>query len=389
MTAAADDLQCLKVKNLGPIVEAEVEFGDLTVLVGPQATGKSVFLQLLKLVVDTASIHQEFARHEIDWRNKLDGLFEIYFGEGMSSIHSRKSQVFVDDVLLALEDLAKKRTGTAASERIFYIPAQRVLSMRDGMTHPFADYRAGDPFCLREFSEKLHFLVQGEFVSGKFFPQPNRLKECLRNLMEKQIYGGLSLIKDTSGYQKRIVLETGEKARLPYLVWSAGQREFTPLLLGFYWLLPPSKTPRRQALQWAIIEEPEMGLHPNAISATLAVVLELLARDYRVCISTHSPHVLDVVWALRFLQSHGGKTQDVQDMLGLKGRGAGTIAKAALKKHYRTYFFPQRKPVVDISSLDPGATEPEISGWGGLTGFSGHVGEIVARVARRWEARAA
>lgn len=390
MTAAVDDLQRLTVKNFGPIVEADVEFGDLTVLVGPQATGKSVFLQLMKLLVDTAVIHQEFTRHDIDWRNNLNDLFEIYFGEGMSSIYRRESQVFLDGEPLLLEGLAKPQPpSSASSERIFYIPAQRVLSMRDGVTHPFTDYRAGDPFCLREFSEKLHVLVQGEFVTGKFFPQTNRLKKCLRNLVEDQIYGNLSLIKDSSGYQKRIVLETREKARLPYLVWSAGQREFTPLLLGFYWLLPPSKTPRRQALRWAIVEEPEMGLHPNAISATLAIVLELLARGYRVCISTHSPHVLDVIWALRFLKEHGGRSADVKDMLGLKGSGADKIANAALQKNYRTYFFSHRQPVIDISSLDPGAEKPEISGWGGLTGFSGHVGEIVARVARRWEEHAA
>jgi hypothetical protein len=38
----------LRIENFGPIVEAEVEFGDLTVFVGPQATGKSLFLQVFK-----------------------------------------------------------------------------------------------------------------------------------------------------------------------------------------------------------------------------------------------------------------------------------------------------------------------------------------------------
>ena len=39
----------LKVKSLGPIKEADVTFGDLTLLVGPQASGKSIFIQMLKL----------------------------------------------------------------------------------------------------------------------------------------------------------------------------------------------------------------------------------------------------------------------------------------------------------------------------------------------------
>lgn len=30
------------------------------------------------------------------------------------------------------------------------------MSLRNGITHPFNDYRAGDPFVLRDFSDKLH-----------------------------------------------------------------------------------------------------------------------------------------------------------------------------------------------------------------------------------------
>jgi ABC-type uncharacterized transport system ATPase subunit len=39
----------LQVKQLGPIREADITFGDLTVIVGPQATGKSILLQTIKL----------------------------------------------------------------------------------------------------------------------------------------------------------------------------------------------------------------------------------------------------------------------------------------------------------------------------------------------------
>ena len=43
----------LQLKNVGQIHDADIEFSDLTVLVGPQATGKSIFLQFLRLLVDT------------------------------------------------------------------------------------------------------------------------------------------------------------------------------------------------------------------------------------------------------------------------------------------------------------------------------------------------
>lgn len=42
----------LNLRNLGPIREADLTFGDLTVLTGPQASGKSIALQVLKLAID-------------------------------------------------------------------------------------------------------------------------------------------------------------------------------------------------------------------------------------------------------------------------------------------------------------------------------------------------
>ena len=58
-------MQTLRVSNLGPIQDASVEFGDLTVLVGPQATGKSLLLQLLKLLLDVGPIRNELKRFNL------------------------------------------------------------------------------------------------------------------------------------------------------------------------------------------------------------------------------------------------------------------------------------------------------------------------------------
>ena len=53
-----DTMNRLRASNVGPVTEADIRFGDLTVFVGPQATGKSIFLQLLKLLVDRPAIHR-------------------------------------------------------------------------------------------------------------------------------------------------------------------------------------------------------------------------------------------------------------------------------------------------------------------------------------------
>lgn len=380
----------IKLANLGQIKEADIQFGDLTVLVGPQATGKSIFLQLLKLVVDTGPVVDELRRFNLDWNGKIENFLELYFGEGMSAIYNpANTQITVDDKTVDLANLLRGRK--TKDERLFFIPAQRVLSLRDGLTRPFTDYRSGDPFVVREFSEKLHQLVQTEFgKTTELFPKSNRLKKALRDQIDAHVYGGFGLRISADRFQKRMVLSSPtSSAQLPYLVWSAGQREFTPMLLGFYWLIPSARIIRRRQLEWVVIEELEMGLHPNAITVAMLLVMELLLRGYRVCLSTHSPHVLDVVWALRIMQTHGGTGKDVLELFQLHSdEQTRKIAESALAKSMKVYYFRHDGHVRDISSLDPAADDSGTAGWGGLSEFSGRVGDIVARVVARSEEEA-
>ena len=127
-----------------------------------------------------------------------------------------------------------------------------------------------------------------------------------------------------------------------------------------------------------------MGLHPKAISVVALLVLELLRRGYRVCLSTHSPHVLEVVWAIKMLQLHSGTEADLRNLFELPARpGMKEQAEVCLNKSYRVYYFQQDGTVQDISALDPAASEAAESGWGGLTEFSANISEVVSRVVSR------
>ena len=377
----------IRASYIGPVNQADIRFGDVTIFVGPQATGKSIFLQLLKLIIDRTAIHKAMKHFSLAQSGNPKTFFDRYFGEGMASIWSEeKSELLLGQASKTTDLMGYTRPGRSKSpEKLFYIPAQRVMSLRDGMTRPFNDYRAGDPFVLRDFSEKLHNIVQNEIgLDQNIFPRSQRLAATLRKPLERHIFGDFGLRTDTSGHQGRLVLNQSSGHSLPYLVWSAGQREFVPLLLGLYWLLPASRVPKRDDIEWVVIEEPEMGLHPNGIGAVLNLVMELRLRGYRVCISTHSPHVLDVVWALRFFQDSGGETRDVLKLLGLtRNNKTRDLADAALKSEFRTYYFKRDGVVHDISDLDPGSDDIAEGGWGGLTEFSGNVGDIVAEVANR------
>ncbi len=385
----------IRACGIGPIKEADIRFGDLTVFVGPQATGKSIFLQFLKLLEDKYAIHETMRRSGLVIRNRDDpsrGFFDLYFGEGMSSIWSEgKSHLFLgkSKKKTKISTYTRVRTPKVPSpEKMFYIPAQRVMSLRDGVPYPFSDFKAGDPFVLRDFSDKLHYIVQNEIgFNEKVFPRSQRLDKVLRKPIEEHVFGGFRLRTEISGHQSRLVLRAEadtHHAALPYLVWSSGQREFVPLLLGLYWLMPSSKVPRRGELEWVVIEEPEMGLHPNGIGAVINLVLELRLRGYRICLSTHSSHILDIIWAIQFLQKEGGNSGDVVKLLNLPStQKTRRLAGCSLKSDFRTYYFGRDGKVGDISGLDSGSENITEGGWGGLTEFSGKVGDVVAEVAER------
>lgn len=383
----------LQIQKIGQIKEAEMVFGDLTILIGPQATGKSISLQLLKLITDVGQITEQLKKYGLDWDGKLDKFLDIYLGEGMSRIwRENESLLKRDGETVDLPKFISRRRKTS-EEEMFYIPAQRVLTLRDGWPRPFTDYSPGDPFAVRDFSEKLRLLLEQEFnASEGLFPQKKRLKDSVRKMLSEAFFPGYELRVDKYRSQRRLVLQENENKnsnknenqthpeQLPFMVWSAGQREFVPLLLGLYWLMPPTKTAKRKGINWVVIEEPEMGLHPHAISVTMLMILELLWRGYKVCVSTHSPHVLDIVWAIQVIKSSNA---DPRLLLKLFDNNHALtklqpVADSLMNKDFRVYYFGRDGKTQDISYLDPGSENLNEAGWGGISEFSGRVADVVS-----------
>jgi hypothetical protein len=376
-------IESFTLENVGPIREAQIAFGDLTVLVGPQATGKSIFLQFLKLFADAGAIQSELKQYGSDWRKDLPAFLDLFLGEGMHSVWKEgKSNISLNGDPQSLDQLVG-RSQRRKEESLFLIPAQRVLTLRDGWPRPFSDYGSGDPFTVRHFSERLRRLMDSEWArESVVFPRTRRFKTVLRDMLSSNVFGQFDLRVETTRSRKRLVLGRGKSASLPFMVWSAGQREFVPLLLGLYWLIPPTKVSRKGDVNWVVIEEPEMGLHPKATTVVLLLILELLSRDYRVCLSTHSPHVLDFVWGMGTLQRHGADPRDLLTMLEAETtQPMMAMARAVLQKQARVYFFNRESGIAtDISTLDPAAANPIEAGWGGLSEFSGRVASTVASV---------
>lgn len=388
-SGARSSLPTLTVRNFAQLEYIELPLADLVVMVGPQATGKSLVLELLKLAVDRNRIVRVLKQHGFKWE-RPEEFAALYLGGGFEKSWTADTQIRYDGADLTLSDIARSRTYKG-EDAVFYIPAHRTLAIAEGWPRPFTQYQPDTPYVARRFSEELlTSLNQGLVGKGKIFPHDRRLKDAFRKLIDEAVFHGATLKLDVSGMRKQFVLEYEQAGSLPFMAWTAGQREFTPLLLGLYHLLPPGGSPpKRQNVQWAIIEEPEMGLHPKAVVAVMAVVLDLLARGYKVALSTHSPTVLEVIWGMSRLKGIADGPARLCKMMGLPERDQSVLktASEALKRSYcvvHVQHGPQGRVISkDICHLNPGAADEREWEWGGLIGFSAKVNEMVASVNAR------
>ena len=98
----------LKVENFGPIKSVDVSLGDLNILIGPQASGKSLFLELFKLVMDKNSIIETLRKYNyILSKTDVEPLLDYYFGEGLHTLFSGDTKIEVSDKKFAITDLLK------------------------------------------------------------------------------------------------------------------------------------------------------------------------------------------------------------------------------------------------------------------------------------------
>ncbi len=375
----------LKLKNFAILEHCELEIGDLNFFVGEQGTGKSLVLQLLKLIRDKKFIRKTLENHGFRWGDANLNL-EHYFGEGMSELWDEKTEVIFENSKINKSDLEPKRRETYQDsvETIFYIPAQRILTLEDGWPKFFTNYATTNPFVLRHFSESMRQLLE-EILSNKqesnLFPIPQRIDDSIRNLVQEHIYGNKKLTIEAS-VKKNLRMEVGS-SKVPFMTWSAGQKEFLPFLLSIYYLCPPSRTAKKGNIDTVIIEEPEMGLHLKAILTVIIQILEFLSRGYRVIVSTHSSVFLEFHWVMQELVKEKSEEKFRDCLYTLFSlRRAPKLDKifSNLKtKQLKTYYFQknnQKVKVVDISEL---SLDGDTS-WGGLLEMSNKATEIVSRI---------
>lgn len=118
----------LSVKNFAQIQSAEISFGDLTVLVGPQASGKSLVLQWFKVAKDMGEILHALREAGSDI-SSASSILDLVLGEGMSAAwRSGESEVALDGKPLLPDSWPSQQSNRMSHA----MPRSRSLSRRSG-----------------------------------------------------------------------------------------------------------------------------------------------------------------------------------------------------------------------------------------------------------------
>lgn len=372
------------VENLGPIAKAEVDFGDLTILTGPQASGKTLFLETFTLIYNPYTIATEYliSNESIILNDFLD----FFFGDSMHSVIHEDTKFYLNSEVIRLSHLFNNLPITQTSlivkslinnmwPILYYIPAQRSLALSEGRIKTPGDF-INSPYVLVQFSNYLQQYVR------------NNSAEIL-----KETVNDYELLKNTEINMRRNAgsprLEmTIDKQVIPYMAWSTGQRELTPMLMVLDYCNGMFKTaskenPNEKRAKYIIIEEPELGLHPRAIIEFMFTVLKLMKSGVKVVISTHSSTPLDFVWAINHLKENNADIANIAEMFDFKIKDKSVFDGLAEKVIKVYYFSPDKKTrkvySKDISSLDVYSEDEDVSNWGGMSLSADRAGSIVSK----------
>ena len=358
-------LEKVHIKNFLSLRDVELPLKPLTVLVGPNASGKSNVLNALvffnQLMVADRSPHVEFIRNFF-WAGEANRItFGLQAGVGtVTTNYELELEALTDNPFVAeklsvndvdvisiqngkgdVRDEDDKNRTTYKSNKLALRSAGNYGNKP--ITNALTEFIIGweffdfQPNFMRERFWRIPFGIVERTLSVK----PTELREspplgsygemlsALLSYWDKnapELFNSISesladstniriALRKIDGDNQLCLLE-GYKKPIP--LWKAS--DGTLRLVAYYTLLNEPELPPLIA-----IEEPERNLHPNALS-DIAEVLEQIAKRTQVIITTHSSQLLDEF-----------KSENLSDSLGvlllrnLPGRGTEVINVADIR----------------------------------------------------------
>lgn len=333
----------LEIKDFSCVKEASIEFGRLTILIGPQASGKSVICKLGYFFIDILNDQQKFiGKHAsidafkdylrtkfCEWfppsawgegKFKIDftaGEFKISFARGsyrskvndqirikisdefvnhysdmrdsaskIKEIHSKnvKSLLYQFESEWEIRDVINKGTkhllGKDYVSSQTFVPAGRSFFTSIGKAiAAFDQGRILDPLIVKFGRVFAAYKERGEFYHAEDTEFSRSINKVLIDIL-----GGSP---NFSGDQELVECSDGRK--IPLSALSSGQQEILPLVA----VLP--HIAHKNFRQCIYIEEPEAHLFPSAQSKLVALFAKIISGNSTgadLVLTTHSPYVL-------------------------------------------------------------------------------------------------
>ncbi len=320
------DNEVITVKNFMVIKKAEMKCGDITVLVGEQARGKSLLAKLRYFFWEyQEGLWRSILLHSLDglkgeWFEgynefktrvfcelfsnieSMSGNFSIRFKSGDISISVKRdkngSEIKIEppkgleNFIKGVQDIGnnkqdKKGNFTITSTElnfqsmpsVLYVSASRLFfATIEGNPFEFFDKKTYSfDLLLRNFGA---FWVNQKKEFSKDFKDSEKSDAWFNNA--RTILAGDYVHKDETDYIKTTWGETVELKDA-----SSGQQEVLPLLAAIKGF--PTSSEKNQLL---IIEEPEAHIFPTAQRALVKMIADVVRKEKcKVMITTHSPYI--------------------------------------------------------------------------------------------------
>ncbi len=304
----------LSIRKFGPIQEADIEIRDLTVFVGPQATGKSMAAQLLYFlsgVEDTllGSASVSSMIRNPDWQTwDIESIVEValewWLGEKPQNYTDTGAEITLD---LSGKQYSLSWNGRAKIGSDFTTRATGYLLGVEEATHPLLDQSqiyipAGRSLYSYLPPAQALLAVREQKFPGYILKFYSILEQAIREVAKarkSELQADL-LIKTAQARSRNVMkgdlryeahgnvlLKIKDKVFSPQ-AFAAGQMEIWP----FFATLQAQVLAGKIAKTRFYIEEPEAHLHPGAQLKVLEVIASAVQRGAKVVITTHSPYIL-------------------------------------------------------------------------------------------------
>ena len=303
----------LIIKELGPIKEAEIEQKPLTILVGPQASGKSLaaiisyFFESLEtefLMLTPNTVLKWIKENPKSAKDRINDLLHLTLTFPIRDLANDNSSIhFIDESKKINWEINIKNDDLYINEALIEDIMKWIKSLRKkSKTMLFENYPYNYIFIP---AERIIFSINNLWISEIYPPilKPHRIELllCRFNAILQKIYHNYrSSISHV--YSENIPML--EKDALSSNIVFDFSRGFLGVINGLY---PLIKISSGQAAAWSIfmifsilgkfkpkifIEEPEINLHPDAQVAVAKAISLLVNQGSHIFITTHSPYII-------------------------------------------------------------------------------------------------